>query len=327
MESIHTHTGIFIYIQIRKCKMENSMHPLMLIIFDSYHHHRNLTGRKMRACYEWLTHHNKLAPPIYCDSMENYKLHCNYMHETYWFVILDFCPVWIWLLRIETNGFWMTLLFDCMTCVWHPRFKYIILSTNQHNTNSSNATLNRKCERNTILNAHGCACTQFIDRKQLNHVHPIALTHVHWYGRLITSLIPSISHASTFTTRIPLNLSWNQFINYHIIKFKYKYYMVSYYVFGITVNSTTYCIIQLAAHSMHARLLAHLYRCEHKWYQCNSILNGKLCGLLSMNHENDQLKFIWISLAEHIELIAFNLAKMIAILYSFTATPYGMDDN
>lgn len=75
-------------------------------------------------------------------------------------------------------------------------------------------------------------------------------------GRLITSLIPSISHASTFTTRIPLNLSWNQFINYHIIKFKYKYYMVSYYVFGITVNSTAYCIIQLAAHSMHARSLA-----------------------------------------------------------------------
>lgn len=176
---IHIH----IYIQIRKCKMENSMHPLMLIIFDSYHHHhhRNLTGRKMRACYEWPTHHNKLAPPIYCDSMENYKRDCNYMHETYWFGILDFCPLWIRLLRIETNVFWMKLLFHCMTCVWHPRFKYIILSTNQHNVNSSNATLNWKCERNTIANAHGFACTQFIDRKQLNHVHPIALTHVHWY--------------------------------------------------------------------------------------------------------------------------------------------------
>lgn len=145
-------------------------------------------------------------------------------------------------------------------------------------------------------------------------------------GRLITSLIPSISHASTFTTRIPLNLSWNQFINYHIIKFKYKYYMVSYYVFGITVNSTAYCIIQLAA-----RVRCMLVRsfiamrssyCQYKWYQCNSILNGKLCGLLSMNHENDQLKFIWISLAEHIELIAFNLPKMIAILYSFTATHF-----
>lgn len=150
-------------------------------------------------------------------------------------------------------------------------------------------------------------------------------------GRLITSLIPPISHASTFTTRIPLNLSWNQFINYHIIKFKYKYYMVSYYVFGITVNSTAYCIIQLAA-----RVRCTLVRsfiamrssyCEYKWYQCNSILNGKLCGLLSMNHENDQLKFIWISLAEHIELIVFNLAKMICDTLFIHSNTFHMDGN
>lgn len=147
-----------------------------------------------------------------------------------------------------------------------------------------------------------------------------------WSGRsrahLVTQLLsrpPARSLARSFAhvhhPETPLNLSWNQFINYHIIKFKYKYYMVLYYVFGIAVNSTAYCIIHLAVHSLISSSVAMHIVCVRacvcdasELYQRNNILNGKLCGLLSMNHENDQLKIIWISLGTDTNSLALYCA-------------------
>lgn len=157
--------------------------------------------------------------------------------------------------------------------------------------------LNIKMGKNTIAYSYRFGCTV---------VHAFYRSHspYHTFSRSGHSFY-CIGMQSRLPSRIPLNLSWNQFINYHIIKFKYKYYMVSYYVFGIAVNSTAYCIIHLTVHSLRTH-----YDVVQAGYHCNNILNGKLCGLLSMNHENDQFKFIWILSGNSIAIHCFLLCPI-----------------
>lgn len=90
-----------------------------------------------------------------------------------------------------------------------------------------------------------------------NRIHLIRGERAHWSCHRIN------------TTE---NLSWNQFINYHIIKFKYKYYMVLCYVAGALPWTLyrTYCIIHWPLHAF----ITHIVSTKHfKWQIMRFIIN------------------------------------------------------
>lgn len=138
-----------------------------------------------------------------------------------------------------------------------------------------------------------------------NEGHYNCTIHIHLHARTLSISNNWITHQPrphTYKcTRVkqppPLNLLWNQFINYHTIKFKYKYYIVLYYVFGhLPWTPSCHClpVCCIIHHCLEVRRM-HMYVYSSHWvftvYQ-QQHFKWQIMRLLSMNHESDQLKII-----------------------------------